>query len=184
MTLYTHDTNPQDTPEPFHKARSAKKKARAKAKGKIVKKVPKKPETVAVITTDTDTLTLNQIKFCKTYLEPETYGNGTQSYLKVYGCEYDTAKVEASKSLTNPNIQRYIHNLLEENGFNDNTADKAHLYCMLQLADLPSKMRAVEQYNKLKKRTDDSPKTEVILVVDELKLAKIREIQKRITKSE
>lgn len=53
---------------------------------------------------------------------------------------------------------------------------------MLQLADLPSKMRAVEQYNKLKKRTDDSPKTEVILVVDEIKLAKIREIQKRITK--
>jgi hypothetical protein len=58
----------------------------------------------------------------------------------------------ASNLLTNINIQKRIHELLDKNGLNDATADSALLFTMLQLEDLPSKMRAVDLYNKIKGR--------------------------------
>lgn len=65
------------------------------------------------------------------------------------GSVYDSAKVQASILLTNHNVKHRLHELLEENGMNEATADQALLYTMLQVEDLPSKMRAVSEYNKL-----------------------------------
>lgn len=54
MTLHTYDSNPQDSAVkvPVTKKKPAKKTGRAKAKRKVVKKTPKKPEPAVVITTD------------------------------------------------------------------------------------------------------------------------------------
>ena len=41
--------------------------------------------------------------------------NGTRAYQKIYtDCEYDTAKVNASKLLTNTNIQAYIEHIQKD----------------------------------------------------------------------
>lgn len=56
--------------------------------------------------------------------------------MKVYSCKYNTAKTQASETLTNPNICEKITELLNEAGFNDNNADKQLLFCMNQYADL------------------------------------------------
>ena len=98
-------------------------------------------------------LNLKQETFCRHYVSKEYLGNGTQAYMAAYPwCAYDSAKVMASKLLTNTNVRRRIHDLMDESEINDTAADKALLFTMLQLVDLPSKMRAVEIYNKLKGR--------------------------------
>ena len=57
-----------------------------------------------------------QEKFVQEYLNPTDPYNGTQSYLKAYPkAQYNTATVEASRHLVNPNIQERIRELLEKN---------------------------------------------------------------------
>ena len=50
-------------------------------------------------------LNINQKAFALEYIRT---GNATQSYLKVYECSYETAKVEGCLSLSKPNIQALI----------------------------------------------------------------------------
>lgn len=57
-------------------------------------------------------MNLKQEEFCRKYVE--LGGNGVQAYQEVYECDYDTAKVNASKLLTNANIKNYIDELLED----------------------------------------------------------------------
>src|SRR5574344_1467440 len=57
-------------------------------------------------------LNKNQKAFCREYMKNGK--NGLQAYMKVYKCKEDTAKVNASKLLTNTNIQKYISELEEE----------------------------------------------------------------------
>lgn len=57
-------------------------------------------------------LNKNQKAFCREYMKNGK--NGLQSYMKVYKCKEDTAKVNASKLLTNTNIQKYISELENE----------------------------------------------------------------------
>lgn len=56
----------------------------------------------------------NQITFCQEYVKNGL--NGTQAYLKAYKTckKEDTAKVNASRLLTNANIQSYIKELQEK----------------------------------------------------------------------
>ena len=55
-----------------------------------------------------------QITFCQEYVKNGL--NGTQAYLKAYKTckKEDTAKVNASRLLTNANIQNYIQELQEK----------------------------------------------------------------------
>lgn len=59
-------------------------------------------------------LTNNQMKFCQEYVNNGL--NGTQAYLKAYKTckKEETARTNASRLLTNANIQDYINELQEE----------------------------------------------------------------------
>lgn len=47
----------------------------------------------------------NQKAFCREYVKD---WNATQAYLKVYKCDYETAKTNGNKALTNAHIKEYI----------------------------------------------------------------------------
>lgn len=107
-------------------------------------------------------LTPKQRLFCQLYVtDPKCFGNGTQAYLEAYRCEYSTAKVQASITLTNPNIKSCINEYLELGGYTNEFADKQLLFVMSQFGDLPSKMRAIELYSKLKWRITDKHEVQV-----------------------
>lgn len=57
-------------------------------------------------------LNKNQKAFCREYIKNGL--NGLQAYKKVYKCSEDTAKVNASKLLTDTNIQKYVKELQKE----------------------------------------------------------------------
>lgn len=59
-------------------------------------------------------LTKNQRRFCEEYINNSQ--NGTQAYLKVYKTckKEETARTNASRLLTNANIQDYINELQEK----------------------------------------------------------------------
>lgn len=48
--------------------------------------------------------------FCDFYVESL---NATESYQKVYGCSYNTARTNGARLLTNANIKKYIDNTME-----------------------------------------------------------------------
>jgi hypothetical protein len=54
--------------------------------------------------------------------------------------------------LTNSNILSRINEELDAAGLNDNFVDKQLLFAITQNADLSSKVRAIQEYNKLKQR--------------------------------
>lgn len=52
----------------------------------------------------------NQITFCQEYIK--NGNNGTKAYMKAYKkCTEETARRNASKLLTNTDVQEYIHSL-------------------------------------------------------------------------
>ena len=114
-------------------------------------------------------LTLKQEEFCKWYVSEEFFGNGTQSYLEVYGLEdegghkisYETAKAAASRMLTFVNVIARINGLLEEGGFNEQNVDKQHLFLINQHADLKTKMAAIKEFNRLRERGAEVHKIDV-----------------------
>ena len=57
-------------------------------------------------------MNIKQEEFCRKYVEYG--GNGTQAYKEVYECDDDAARTNASRLLTNDNIQAYIDELLED----------------------------------------------------------------------
>lgn len=120
-------------------------------------------------------LNLKQEEFCKTYVSQDFFGNGTQSYLEVYGLEdeggnkisYETAKSAASRMLTYDNIIKKINELLEIGGFNEQNVDKQHLFLINQFADLKTKMSAIKEYNRLRERGAETHK---VTIYDEYKI--------------
>lgn len=96
--------------------------------------------------------------FCQLYTRETAYfGNGTQAYLAAYNLDpnnqkdYNNAKVAASKFLTNSNILARVRELLDLH-LNDEIIDKELAFVALQQDDLGAKMRAINEYNKLKQR--------------------------------
>lgn len=103
-------------------------------------------------------LNFRQREFCKYFAsDTEFFGNGIQSYGKAYKLDlskksdYNTAKVNASKLLTNTNILAYINELLEVT-LNEAHADKQLAMLMTQNADFGTKMAAIREFNALKQR--------------------------------
>lgn len=99
-------------------------------------------------------LTPKQIRFCELYAtDREFFGNGVQSYAEAYGCEANaSARVNASKLLTNANILTYINEILETGPINDAFADKQLGFLMTQNADKNVKLGAIKHYSDLKQR--------------------------------
>lgn len=102
---------------------------------------------------------IKQERFCQLYAtDREFFGNGVETYLEVYGADkskpnwYKTARAAASRLLSNVNIYTRINELLDGNGLNDIFVDKQLLMLIQQQEDKRSKIAAIKEYNKLKKR--------------------------------
>ena len=104
-------------------------------------------------------LNLKQERFCILYAsDREFFGNGVRSYLEAYELNpnkksnYNTAKSNAHVLLTNTDILDRINELLEEEGLNDAFVDKQLKFAITQCAEIGSKIRAINEYNKLRGR--------------------------------
>ncbi len=107
-------------------------------------------------------LNLNQEAFCQLYAsDREFFGNGVQSYIEAYDIDtskpgaYNGARSSAHKLLTNTDILARINEILEMEGLNDSFVDKQLTFLVTQNADLSTKARAINEYNKLKSRITD-----------------------------
>jgi hypothetical protein len=106
-----------------------------------------------------DDLKLKQERFCQLYAtEVEFFGNGVETYLKVYDIDrskpnwYKSACSASSRLLSNVKVIDRISELLEEQGLNDVFVDKQLKFLLTQYADFNSKLGAIREYNKLKQR--------------------------------
>lgn len=104
-------------------------------------------------------LTPQQELFCELYAsDKEFFGNGVQSYAEAYGLDlskskdYSTAKSGASENLTKPHILERINEIFEAHGLNDTFVDKQLEKLIVQDADFNAKMKAIQEYNKLRAR--------------------------------
>jgi phage terminase small subunit len=105
--------------------------------------------------------------FCKYYVSEEFFGNGVKAYAKAYGIDIDdprkyaSARTRAGELLSKVDICNTINEELDEAGLTDNFVDKQLLFVITQHSDLHAKMKAIEQYNKLKQRITDKSETKV-----------------------
>lgn len=134
------------------KKKTAKKKTTTKKK-KTVKKIAQ------IKTKSGHKLTPQQELFCQLYAgDREFFGNGVQSYIEAYNVDtskpgwYSVAKSGASENLTKPYILERIDEIFEAHGLNDQFVDKQLEKLIVQDADFSAKMKAIQEYNKLKAR--------------------------------
>jgi hypothetical protein len=124
-------------------------------KTSIVKKKKKKSEK--------DKLTPKQNKFCLFFAtDSECFGNATQTYIKVFSSKkkpitYKTARTQASVLLTNPNILARVNKYMDEFIMNNVTVDRQLGFLIEQHADFGSKLGAIREFNKLRKRISEAP---------------------------
>ena len=98
-------------------------------------------------------LTAKQELFCQAYVSEDFFCNGVKSYMQAYATdEYNTAKVEASKLLTKPNILKRIDELIGDLALNDQFVDKQLAKMILQEEDKKVKVQAIKEYNNLRAR--------------------------------
>lgn len=104
--------------------------------------------------------------FCQLYAsDAELFGNGVQSYISAYNVKvgkgkgytsYETCKYMAHKLLTRPKILKRVNEIFEGRGLNDTFVDKQLEKLITQDAEFRPKLGAIQEYNKLKKRTVDT----------------------------
>ena len=106
-------------------------------------------------------LTPKEEKFCSLYISKEFYCNGVESYGEAFGLDLSNpkqnhvARTMASRLLAKVAICSRISEHLDLAGFNDQNIDKQLLLAINQNVDFSSKVKAIDSYNKLKKRIDD-----------------------------
>jgi hypothetical protein len=102
-------------------------------------------------------LTMKEKLFCESYLQFR--GNAVDAIIEAgYDCNFPNstkpnrklAAVMGYENLRKPHIYTYITTLLDEQGFNDDSAEKQLHFLMQQDADLSTKKGALELYFKLK----------------------------------
>lgn len=115
-----------------------------------------------------DGLSAQEEEFCEIFgSDREFFGNGVQSYIEAFDIEvvlnpnhkypqqktYESCKVAAHKLLTRNNLLIRINQVFESRGLNDTFVDKQLEKVITQDAEFSSKVQAIREYNKLKKRT-------------------------------
>lgn len=107
-------------------------------------------------------LNTRQEEFCQLYsTDREFFGNGVETYLEIYDIDkskpnwYKTACAAASRLLSNVKVLERINELLEEGGLNDAFVDKQLKFLITQHSSFDTKLGAIKEYNKLKKRITD-----------------------------
>ena len=97
-----------------------------------------------------------------------TFGNGTQSIITARGEQYFTnskglinynlAGVKAYEWLRLHKITSKGRDILNKQGFNDDSVDTQHSFVINQSADMSTKLRAIDIYNKLQGRYEKDNK--------------------------
>ena len=108
----------------------------------------------------------------------ELFGNGRRSALYTYFAdewELDEGKekkrliMKADKKartlLRNNKVLARCDQLLDARGFNDTHVDKQHLFLINQMSDLPTKLGAIREYNKVKGRVKEADADQGVTVV-------------------
>ena len=98
-------------------------------------------------------ITDKEFLFVKEYIA--CYLNGTQAYVNVYNCKNrDTARVQASKLLTKPNVQACKDKLLSEITFNKQAIIKQSIMNLIAIAngniDEETRIEVGKQQKKIK----------------------------------
>lgn len=108
-------------------------------------------------------LTAKQEQFCLLYATTEDFfGNGVKAYAEAFKLDlskkgkYETAKTNAWRLLTNADILNRINQLLEDRNLNTAFVDKQLYFLVAQSKDYHVKLRAIQEYNKLKGRYDEA----------------------------
>lgn len=115
-------------------------------------------------------LSPQQELFCRSFVMDEEFlGNGTHSYAHAYnipkeGNWFKKAAVGSSRLLKSVKISNRITELLNL-VMNDATVDNELGYVITQKSDLSSKVAAIREYNKLKKRVSDLQINDVKVLV-------------------
>lgn len=104
-------------------------------------------------------------KFCRIYAsDKEFFGNGVQSYIEAFNIDvgkgvgkrsYEYCRWAASNLLRRRYILDRINDAFEASGLNDSFVDKQLEKLITQDAEFRPKLGAIQEYNKLKKRTSD-----------------------------
>jgi hypothetical protein len=122
-------------------------------------KEEKKPESKKKVNKKDETLNEKQEMFCQLYAtNKDFFGNGVVTYAEVYDLDlgnpkdYNTAKSNAWRLLTNDYILKRVDELLELGTLNDTFVDRQLAKLITQDADFGSKVSAIREYNKLKAR--------------------------------
>jgi hypothetical protein len=126
-------------------------------------------------------LTVQQEQFCQNFvLNEEFLGNGTRAYADAYGFKQEgnwwkTCAAGASRMLKSVKIANRISEILKI-VMNDAIVDNELGYVIAQKSDLNSKVAAIREYNKLKKRVSDLQINDVKILVLPNTLLKKNEI--------
>jgi len=98
--------------------------------------------------------------FCQLYATSHEYfGNGKLSYMLAYGmniddkAQHNSAAASASKLLTNLNVASRVAELL--GAITEEIVDAELAYVIRQREELPSKVAAIREWNKVKSRVTD-----------------------------
>lgn len=109
--------------------------------------------------------------FCQYFAKDrDCFGNGVQAYLKVFSTKkkpitYKSAKVLAHRLLTKVNLTERIRELIDIR-ISDEVVDKELGEVILQYADIPSKVAAIREYNKVKSRINEPERKEIPMVIN------------------
>lgn len=112
-------------------------------------------------------LSPQQERFCNLFAsDKEFFGNGVQSYIEAFEINiekrgaYNSAKANAFNLLTKAYITARINKLFEARGLNDVFVDKQIEKLITQDASYDAKVRAIQEYNKLRGRITEKRKHE------------------------
>ena len=84
---------------------------------------------------------------------------GKQQRWEELKTKYAGCRSSAAELLTKPNVKARVNELLLET-FNENDVDAEHAFVIQQKGDLPSKIAAIREFNKLKGRITDRVKVQ------------------------
>lgn len=115
-------------------------------------------------------LTIQQETFCQNFVLVEEFlGNGTRAYADAYNIEkegnwWKVCASGASRLLKSTKISTRINEILKL-VMNDAIVDNELGYVISQKSDLNSKVAAIREYNKLKKRVSELQLSDVKILV-------------------
>ena len=100
-------------------------------------------------------LPINVRRFVAEYTKvgSKTCGNAVKAYQVIFpDTKYTSCANRAHNLLKMPQVQRAVEKRLSMQGWNNVLVDSELLYVIEQRQELPSKVRAIEEYNRLQER--------------------------------